>query len=325
MFDPLPIQSKHSRSNCLKSYFATSHLGFTIVELLVVIAIIGILVAILLPALSQARDAARKIACASNMRQNFIYSELFQTDMNALMPAWWYTGFPQGMSLSVGAEEEPKLSRYNRGNHWGYLLEFYGYMKPVTYTAGRHLVGNTEYGRAFQKTSRTVLSCPASLSPLDLSRTDADAWPTLAYFRAMTQLKFSPFVAQTAYASSYDINRYAGSSRLDGTSLKLKNEPSKNNGYYPIRAWDSQPSKIGYIFESNGPSIDQGHFFSDRRIPESGPGGWKTRYYPQYNPTAPHVGLTKANLILGDGHAETIGDRYQANGDSSPVWPYKWY
>lgn len=51
--------------------------GFTLVELLVVIAIIGVLVGLLLPAVQAAREAARRIECASTMRQIGIAFHLY--------------------------------------------------------------------------------------------------------------------------------------------------------------------------------------------------------------------------------------------------------
>jgi prepilin-type N-terminal cleavage/methylation domain-containing protein len=71
-----------------------AHIGFTLIEVLVVVAIIGILVALMLPAVQMARESARKTQCANNLKQIGLGMHAYMLTRQAFPPGYISTVLP---------------------------------------------------------------------------------------------------------------------------------------------------------------------------------------------------------------------------------------
>lgn len=96
--------------------------GFTLVELLVVIAIIGILVALLLPAIQSAREAARRTQCVNNLK-NVGLGALNHLDARKVFPTGGARYVPAtGWGLQQNLENGRPLGPDRQGLSWGYQI-----------------------------------------------------------------------------------------------------------------------------------------------------------------------------------------------------------
>lgn len=189
---------------------AMTHQGFTLVELLVVIAIIGTLVALLLPAVQAAREAARRTSCTNNLKQVGLALANYESALKR---------YPPGADWAAGTRA--------RGSALIYILP---YMELSNIYEAYDLRTDSVDDAVYPGTSTRIGSTQVEQYICPSDSQDEFTWPmhNYAVSRGPTGLLSNPACAcdhpwtDLAQAPSDDLREYAGPFTRVGTQTKAR-------------------------------------------------------------------------------------------------------
>lgn len=177
--------------------------GFTLIELLVVIAVVGILIAILVPAVQRVRDSANRTTCQNNLHQLCVALHSYVDVKRQFPPAYKANGFEPGWGW--GALILPHLEQRTLYDNAG--------VERVPFGGGIQPAPPNQYTQA----KLTVFRCPADLGP-DLNPERANH--AMANYRAIAGPTTTPWVVvnQDMGGVFFQNSRIKPRQILDGTS-----------------------------------------------------------------------------------------------------------
>lgn len=176
--------------------------AFTLIELMVVIAIIGILIALLLPALQVAREAARRASCINNLKQITLAVQGYESAQTFYPPAFCWSGTVGDTSgnWSVHARLLPYLDRSS--------------LQPI--------VGGAKYDPKLAETPISIFGCPTEPYPEPRRVPDGRMLTPLNYGMNMgVWFVFDPASKKVGQGVFVVNGKYSGKSLRDGATYTL--------------------------------------------------------------------------------------------------------
>lgn len=187
----------------------TKRIGFTLVELLVVIAIIGILVALLLPAVQAAREAARRVQCSNQLKQLALGCLVFESANKHFPTGGWGLDWTADANRGTGPDQP---------GAWGYSILPY-IEETALADLGQGLApGSAGFQAASIKLHQSPVGsfyCPSRRSP----QIYRSVWLSVREQTWLANLAQTQGVAKSDYAmSSGDSIHFSGDSMARPTS-----------------------------------------------------------------------------------------------------------
>lgn len=216
----LSVEYKLSRCGVIRR---SSPRGFTLIELLVVISIIALLIALLLPALAQAKSLALQIECASNMRQDGIAMTEYADEFRGVYPLSNTADWPFGTYAGYDAATASWVNYPT----WGFGLLYYD-----SYGAQGSTMVNARPG--ILTPSPQGLSLMYSTQPGGFTQTSF--FPSSAYTNGIAT-NWSDSYSGYCYWLDRDKNTYSPGEDLGGVQLEQAGIPA--NSY--VSSYDYLP------------------------------------------------------------------------------------